>query len=136
MAKHVAWDDSFKVGHQMIDSQHKRLFEIADELYNLTQASQERKDADTAIVLEDCAKYVNFHFGCEEKLMEDSAYGDIESHINQHKAFTSYVATLMSDFGRGNKVNLDELYDFIAEWLVNHICSEDKNLASHANKGQ
>ena len=51
MAKHISWDDSFKVGHPMIDSQHKRLFEIADELYSLTQSSQDRKDSDTALVL-------------------------------------------------------------------------------------
>lgn len=137
MAKHIAWDDSFKVGNPMIDSQHKRLFEIADELYSLTQASEERKEADTALVLQDCAKYVNFHFSCEEKLMHDSHYGEIEAHISQHKAFTTYVVSLMSDFGRGTKIDLDKLYDFIADWLVQHISTEDKKLANHAqNLGQ
>ena len=132
MAKHIAWDDKYKVGHQMIDSQHKRLFEIADELYSLTQAPQERKDSDTSMVLEDCAKYVNFHFSCEEQLMRDSNYADIGEHVNQHKAFTTYVATLMSDFGRGGRIDLDALYDFIADWLVQHIGTEDKKLAAHA----
>lgn len=134
MAKHISWDDSFKVGHPMIDSQHKRLFEIADELYNLTQSSHDRKDSDTTLVLQDCAKYVNFHFSCEEKLMQDSKYEELEEHMNQHKAFTTYVATLMSDFSRGVKIDLDKLYDFVAEWLVQHISTEDKKLASYVAK--
>lgn len=134
MAKHVAWNDEFKVGHPMIDSQHKRLFEIADELYNLTQATQDRKDSDTSLVLQDCAKYVNFHFSCEEKLMHDTSYEDTETHISQHKAFTAYVASLMGDLSRGAPVDLERLYEFIADWLVKHIGSEDKKLASYASK--
>ena len=33
MEKHVGWDDKYKVGHNLIDSQHKQLFDIADKLY-------------------------------------------------------------------------------------------------------
>ena len=117
----------------MIDSQHKRLFEIADELYNLVIAPKERQDSDTELVLQDCAKYVNFHFGCEEKLMKDTKYEDMENHLAQHKAFTTYVANLMSDFSRGTKIDLEKLYDFISDWLVKHITSEDRNLASYAS---
>ena len=130
MAKHIAWEESFKVGHPMIDSQHKRLFEIAEELYELIIAPQEKRDADTTLVLQDCAKYVNFHFGCEEKIMRDSKYEDVEAHLSQHKAFTTFVASLMSDSSRGGKVDLEKLYDFLSDWLVKHICSEDKKLAS------
>lgn len=133
MAKHIVWNDAFKVGHPMIDSQHKRLFEIADELYNLVIAPQEKKDADTELVLQDCAKYVNFHFSCEEKLMHDTKYEEMEKHLNQHKAFTTYVASLMSDFSRGSKIDLEELYNFISDWLVKHITSEDKKLAFYAS---
>lgn len=133
MAKHIVWDDSYKVGHPMIDSQHKRLFEIADELYNLVIAPKEKQAADTGLVLQDCAKYVNFHFSCEEKLMNDTKYEEMENHLSQHKAFTTYVASLMSDFSRGSKIDLDKLYDFISDWLVKHITSEDKKLASYAS---
>ena len=131
MAKHIAWDASFKVGHPMIDSQHKRLFEIADELYELIMAPEEKREADTTLVLQDCAKYVNFHFAFEEKLMRDSKYEDVEGHLNQHKAFTTYVASLMSDSSRGSKVDLEKLYEFLSDWLVKHICLEDKKLATY-----
>ena len=134
MAKHVAWNDSYKVGHQVIDSQHKRLFEIADELYNLILASEEKKNSDTDLVLQDCAKYVQFHFSCEEKLMFDTDYADKEEHISQHKAFTTYVASLMNDFSRGKSIDLAQLYEFVSDWLVKHIGSEDKKLAAYATK--
>ena len=63
--------------------------------------------------------------------MRDSKYEDVEGHLNQHKAFTTYVASLMSDSSRGSKVDLEKLYEFISDWLVKHICSEDKKLATY-----
>ena len=133
MAKHIVWEESFKVGHPMIDSQHKRLFEIADELYGLILAPPEKRKSDTILVLQDCVKYVNFHFGCEEKIMRDSKYEDVDTHLSQHEAFTTYIASLMNDSSRGIKVDLEKLYEFLADWLVNHICSEDKKLAAYVS---
>ena len=130
MVKHITWEENFRVGHPMIDSQHKRLFEIADELYELILGPPEKRDSDTAMVLQDCAKYVNFHFSCEEKIMNESQYEEVEGHLNQHKAFTTYVASLMSDSSRGTGIDLEKLYVFISDWLVKHICTEDKKLAN------
>lgn len=65
--------------------------------------------------------------------MHDTKYEEMEKHLNQHKAFTTYVASLMSDFSRGSKIDLEELYNFISDWLVKHITSEDKKLAFYAS---
>ena len=36
--EHIPWDDSFRIGHPMIDKQHMHLFELADKLYNVLDA--------------------------------------------------------------------------------------------------
>ena len=64
------------------------------------------------------------HYGWEPK------YEDVDTHLSQHEAFTTYIASLMNDSSRGIKVDLEKLYEFLADWLVNHICSEDKKLAA------
>ena len=61
--------------------------------------------------------------------MRESNYSGIEEHCDKHSTFKTYVASLVSDFSRGNSVNMRELYNFVSSWLVEHIGSEDKKLA-------
>ena len=57
MVRHIVWDDSFKVDHHLIDSQHKRLFAMVDELYNFTLKTQEQQKEDIMMVLQECVKF-------------------------------------------------------------------------------
>lgn len=129
MEKHVGWDDKYKVGHNLIDSQHKQLFDIADRLYVVAYEKNPYRDIDISMILQDLARYVNYHFSCEEELMRDNDYAGMENHCNIHNTFKTYVATLVSDFSRGRSVDMKKLYDFVCTWLIEHIGSEDKKLA-------
>lgn len=129
MEKHVGWDDKYKVGHNLIDSQHKQLFDIADKLYEVAYEKDPYRDIDISLILQDLARYVNYHFSCEEELMRDNDYAGMENHCNIHSTFKTYVTTLVSDFSRGQAVDMKKLYDFVCTWLIEHIGSEDKKLA-------
>ena len=129
MEKHVGWDDKYKVGHNLIDSQHKQLFDIADKLYEVAYKKEPYRDIDISLILQDLARYVNYHFSCEEELMRDNDYAGMENHCNIHSTFKTYVTTLVSDFSRGQAVDMKKLYDFVCTWLIEHIGSEDKKLA-------
>ena len=82
-----------------------------------------------SLILQDLARYVNYHFSCEEELMRDNDYAGMENHCNIHSTFKTYVTTLVSDFSRGQAVDMKKLYDFVCTWLIEHIGSEDKKLA-------
>ena len=129
MEKHVGWDDKYKVGHNLIDSQHKQLFDIADKLYEVAYKKEPYRDIDISLILQDLARYVNYHFSCEEELMRDNDYAGMENHCNIHSTFKTYVTTLVSDFSRVQAVDMKKLYDFVCTWLIEHIGSEDKKLA-------
>ena len=129
MEKHVGWDDKYKVGHNLIDSQHKQLFDIADKLYEVAYKKEPYRDIDISLILQDLARYVNYHFSCEGELMRDNDYAGMENHCNIHSTFKTYVTTLVSDFSRGQAVDMKKLYDFVCTWLIEHIGSEDKKLA-------
>ena len=128
MVSHIAWDDSYKVGHNMIDKQLQRLFELADGLYNLVAAGEQGREHIQAVIKE-CAEYVSFHFASEEELMDEVCYSGMEAHVKAHRAFSDYVASLMEEFTSGKEIDLGELYSFVANWLVQHITVEDKKLA-------
>ena len=51
MEKHVGWDDKYKVGHNLIDSQHKQLFDIADKLYEVAYKKEPYRDIDISLIL-------------------------------------------------------------------------------------
>lgn len=129
MEKPVGWDDKYKMGHNLIDSQHKQLFDIADKLYEVAYKKEPYRDIDISLILQDLARYVNYHFSCEEELMRDNDYAGMENHCNIHSTFKTYVTTLVSDFSRGQAVDMKKLYDFVCTWLIEHIGSEDKKLA-------
>lgn len=130
--RHIAWDDSYKIGHDMIDSQHKRLFGMADEIYALTQKPDEQQKEDIMMVLQDCTKYTLSHFATEEELMDKIAYPAKKSHVAQHTEFKVRVSEAIGDYSRGNKVKLEDLYSFVVEWLVQHVTKVDKALGLYA----
>ncbi|MBO5137796.1 MAG: hemerythrin family protein [Spirochaetaceae bacterium] len=136
MVKHISWNDEYKIGYHLIDSQHRRLFEIADEIYSLTQKEEAKQKEDIILVLQDCTKYTLSHFSTEEKLMEEIKYPAMNAHINQHKEFKVKVTEAISDYSRGNSVKLEDLYLFIVEWLVQHVTKVDKALGLYASTHQ
>lgn len=133
MVKHIIWDENYKVEHHMIDSQHKRLFAMVDEIYAFTQKTQEQQKEDIMMVLQECVKYTIYHFSVEEELMNKIDYPAKTSHIKQHTEFKVRVTEAIHDFSRGNKVNIDDLYTFLTEWLVQHVTKVDKALGHYAN---
>lgn len=133
MIEHIVWDEQFKVGHPMIDSQHRHLFELADGLFNVQVAGIACKRENVELVIQECSEYVIFHFAAEEELMREVGYPDMESHVKEHRDFSKYVSTLFSDFSSGKDISLGDLYTHIAKWLVQHIVLEDRKLASYVS---
>ncbi len=133
MIEHIAWDDKYRIGHTMIDSQHQHLFEMADGLFNVQVAGIECKRENVEQVIQECSEYVIFHFAAEEELMRDVGYPDIESHVKEHRDFSRYISTLLSDFFSGKDISLGDLYTHIARWLVQHITLEDRKIAPYVS---
>lgn len=131
MVSHIAWDDAYKVNNDMIDSQHQKLFQLADGLYGLVSSGEKDRNK-VGKVIQELVEYVMFHFGSEEELMKKIGYADADSHISAHRAFNDYTSKLVGDFSAGKEVDLGELYTYIGKWLVDHITVVDKKLAASA----
>ncbi len=131
MVSHIAWDDAYKVNNEMIDTQHQKLFQLADGLYGLVSSGEKNRDK-VGQVIQDLVQYVMFHFGSEEDLMKKIGYADMDSHISAHRAFNDYILKLVGEFSSGKDVDLGELYSYVGKWLVDHITVTDKKLAASA----
>ena len=75
-------------------------------------------------------EYVIFHFDNEEDLMKKIGYADMDSHVKEHRAFNDYATQLIGEFVGGKDIDLEALYSYIVDWLVQHIATVDKKLAA------
>ncbi|WP_352420072.1 bacteriohemerythrin [Proteiniborus sp.] len=121
------WKDNFSIGIEEIDRQHKRLFEIGGEIYNLATLKDGQDHYDEIIALLNSLKdYTVYHFGFEESLMEKYNYDDIDKHKQQHDKFIEKLVEIEAQDidARQKKVILDIL-DFIVNWISSHILGTD-----------
>lgn len=130
---HIPWHDGYKVGIATIDNQHRHLFEIADVLYGVITSGKEPPKAAVKELLDQLAEYVVMHFSHEEDLMNDTQYPASGGHKKAHVLFTDAVKKVIEDFSNGKKIDLEELYAFISDWLVEHIILVDRSLGAYLN---
>ncbi len=123
------WKENFSTGIEEIDRQHKRLFEIGGEIYNLAVLKDGQDHYDEIMrLLMNLKDYTVYHFGYEESLMEKYNFSELEKHKEQHKMFVDKLNELeLQDIdSRQEKIILDIL-DFIVNWISSHILGLDIN---------
>lgn len=118
------WKDNYSVGIKEIDDQHKKLFEIVNQLYNAFQYNTQNEEM--MEILENLASYTKYHFKTEENLFTKYNYGQQKEHIALHEEFVDKVKKWI-DANKAGKTSITyEIMNFLRNWLVNHIQDEDK----------
>ena len=116
------------MGIDEIDGQHRRLIEIANEVYTVLNDPW-RLDKYNQIlkVLDELKAYTIYHFQSEEAYMERIGYKKRFSHAMQHKAFVEKLKAVdMNEVDEAQEKYLRELLGFITDWVVNHIMTTDR----------
>jgi diguanylate cyclase (GGDEF)-like protein/hemerythrin-like metal-binding protein len=122
------WNEYFNTGIDEIDSQHRRLVELLNEL-----TRQAALGADPALfdyVLVALSDYATYHFSTEESLWEKELPGsdELRAHKRAHDGFVEFIARHRAEAARGN-FSPEQLIDFLVRWLVAHILEADRRLA-------
>ncbi|WP_207887123.1 bacteriohemerythrin [Pseudomonas sp. 30_B] len=120
---YLVWQDDLDTGIQVIDTQHKRIVEMINQLHD-AQAQHDR--ALLGSVIEELVDYTLSHFAFEETLLEDSGYLFTRAHKKVHELFIKRVSDYRMRFESGEDV-ADELKGLLGRWLFNHIRSDDAN---------
>jgi hemerythrin len=122
-----AWQDSYSIGVQEIDAQHRRLFSLADELHTAMSGGKGKDVLET--VLRNLITYTKTHFAAEERLMQRCSYPDLAAHRAQHNELTQKVLQLQRDFESGKLMLTLEAMQFLSDWLRMHIGGSDRKYA-------
>ncbi len=129
----VMWSDKLSVGVELIDSEHKRLVNLLNELNRAVEAG-----AGTGAlggVLNGLVNYTRYHFSHEEELAWRSRFPGYEKHRRQHEGFTAKVLQVYADFQSGGESARlpGEVLEFLKVWLSQHIMGSDREFGAYLN---
>ncbi len=116
-------------GIESIDNEHKKLFEIANKVYELfhNEFIPDKYDYINE-VFEELREYTIFHFKSEEEYMESIGYKKIFTQKIQHGEFVQKLTDMCEKLEADHHQDslIEESLDFLANWLVDHIMHQDK----------
>lgn len=127
----IKWKDEYRLGIEVIDEQHAKLFEIAGEAYDIMKDyfSIDKYDHVVAI-MDELKDYAVYHFETEEQYMQSIGYRKFLSHKVQHDDFVQKVASIdLRKIDENPEQYLLGILDFIVSWIDQHILGQDKLFA-------
>jgi len=133
----IIWNNSYSVGNEKIDSQHKQIIKMINTLlddYNHLDASSEKLHD----LLDSMTNYFRNHFKEEEKFLEEIGYPETEGHQMLHMHYIDKTVDLNFEIMLKKDNVSNEMMQFLLHWWTNHILIEDmkyKDFLSKAKKG-
>jgi hemerythrin len=125
------WDNSLETGNELIDSQHKGLFDAINKLLETCRQGKGKEELSKS--LDFLNQYTIQHFFDEEQLQQKYKYPDFENHKKYHDGFKVTVRDLAVRLimkGASNEL-IEEVKTKIGGWLVTHIKGQDVKVAAH-----
>ena len=127
----VTWNNSYSVGINLIDDQHRELINLTNKLYHSCMEGRDNSQIVFMRTIRGAVDYVGYHFSTEEKVMERVAYPDLAVHRSQHADFIRAVLRETDDFKQGKKYAPQSLCYFLRDWVLAHIAVSDKKLGAY-----
>ena len=121
---YMEWDESFSVGVEEIDSQHKKLIGMVCDFYEGIKGDHNEA---FGRLLSSLLEYAVYHFETEEKYMDQFGYSDTEAHKQEHRAFTEKVLDVKKRFDDGSLVLSLEITSFLRTWMAGHVRGADQS---------
>jgi hemerythrin len=121
----------YYTGIEFIDNEHKKLFDIANDAYEiLTNEFIPDKYDYIMELIRELKAYTKYHFDHEETYMTSIKYKRYLSQKVAHDDFIEKINSYSSDYiDENQREALLELLDFLTTWLVEHIYRQDKLIA-------
>lgn len=128
--EHFEWTVDLETGNDAIDSQHRSLFALANELQRAVEA--DKPDPETVT---DCvwrlADYVVQHFADEQELMAEAHYPELPVHTSMHEQLTGETMRITARMMNEDLLSAAELAPLVARWLREHIGVADKRFVTY-----
>ena len=115
----IEWQDSYSVGIDEMDADHKRLIDIIKRI-----DEAEKSGRSVQWVLEELRNYAEYHFRAEEERMIAADYPGIDEQKQEHKAFVEWLASVERTYNLTPEAHFyiaETVNDYLSDWLTHHI---------------
>lgn len=123
----VDWKPSFNIGNADIDRQHKELVDIINDLHaSMTKGTGNKELIN---IMERLTRYTKEHFDFEENLLKKINHPNLQNQIKEHRRSIEKFEEFNSKLKK-EKININlmnELQDYLKNWLKYHILGQDQN---------
>lgn len=125
------FSDEYLTGIGLIDDEHRQLFALVNEVHALVHDEFIFDKYDEIMrILTELRNYTEMHFHDEEAYMEKINYPEIDAQRRAHNAFIEKLVDInfeeLESLDHNQQEYLQDILDFLAKWLVNHILKMDK----------
>ena len=122
MTQQIYWNKKYAIGHSLIDAEHQKLLQLANEVYSIQKP--EKEAAKIKKCVHELCEYIKYHFEHEQELMDKSLYLDIFRHVKLHEAIIAEMNDVLANSKDLNELR-SALYNLVTKWVFNHIIRED-----------
>ncbi|QZY54985.1 bacteriohemerythrin [Crassaminicella profunda] len=129
------WKEEFEVNVKALDDQHKKLFQIGEEIFQTMKSDKLDKYDDIMKLVYELHNYTAYHFNDEERIAKENGIPLSQKHLEQHKAFLLKLMEVKTiDIDENQRDFLIDILGFVADWIANHILKTDKEYSVPLNE--
>jgi hemerythrin len=132
--EHVKWSNTYSMGIELIDDQHKGLLDLVNELFNHSTGNEIAEREYFKEVIGQAVDYIKVHFATEEKLMLATKFPGYEEHKKIHNDFVLAVVKSVNDFKAGKRLVLANFSRFLKNWVLGHVAVMDVKYSEYFRK--
>ncbi len=125
----IRWSEQMSVGDEELDSQHKILIQLVNDLNDAMRSGHGREAVGK--VLTELVKYTEIHFAHEEKRFLAGDYPHKDKHLLKHRLLLERVRELQAQHEAGTRFISMEVLTFLQDWLTEHIMKTDKTYSPY-----
>jgi len=126
----IAWDETFVLGIDEIDEQHRSIVE------HFTKLSEAVQDGSAKEILAEMAtflvEYAQLHFETEERYMQKYDYPRIDEQRREHSDFTCDARELqrkINEEGASREMAV-ALTGKMVRWVIQHVRNHDRDMVA------
>jgi hemerythrin len=121
----LTWRNEYSVGVEVLDNQHKFLFELGNKALNMLKNDDSSNSYDEVMsIFEELKNYTIYHFSSEEEYMLQRNFDGYLDHKREHADFIEKLDKM--NFDELNfATHIQEILRFIINWVFNHILKVD-----------
>jgi len=124
----LRWSKSMSVGNEILDSDHKELLRLVNEVDRAIRTKNSARFAETLKNLEDATRK---HFSNEAKIAHAIEYGFDQHHLEHQyilKEMQSIEDELSAYHGNWSESIAEHYFHFLSTWAIDHIDQDDMKM--------